>query len=79
MIGWLILAAAVQFVAAMFAAGYADDKGRDGAVWFLIGLALGPITFIPLYFFDLPPVRTPNERAIDDIATAIAKASRKAD
>ena len=74
-----MLAAVVQLVVAMFAAGYANDKGRDGAVWFLIGLALGPVTFIPLYFFDLPPVRTPNERAIDDIATAIAKASRQAD
>lgn len=76
MLPWLFLGAVVQIVIALFAAGYADSKGRDGAIWFIIAIVMGPLTFMPLYFFDLPPVRTPNDRAIDDIANAIAKANR---
>ena len=52
MLAYLFLAAVVQVVVALFVGGYADDKGRDGAIWFLIGLVLGPVAFAPLYFFD---------------------------
>ena len=59
MLVYLLLAVAVQIVIALFVGGYANGKERDGALWFLIGLILGPVAFLPLYFFDLPPVRTP--------------------
>jgi hypothetical protein len=52
MLGWWIIAAVVQVIVALFVGGYANDKGRDGAIWFLIGLVLGPVAFLPLYFFD---------------------------
>lgn len=57
MISWFLIGAALQIVIATASGAYAATKGRDGAVWFLIALAIGPISFLPLYLFDLPPDR----------------------
>jgi hypothetical protein len=54
MLPYLVIAALLQLVIAVLVGGYAELKQRDGAIWFLIGLVIGPIAFMPIAFFARP-------------------------
>ena len=60
---YLVGAAVVQLVVAIVVGGIADTKGRDGAIWFLVGLVIGPLALIPLLIFSKPssPPASPPE------------------
>lgn len=48
---------AIQLVLAFICGAMALGRDRDGAVWFLAGVFLGPLSIIALLFFGTPPQR----------------------
>ena len=52
---FVVLAVLLGF--AVLSGAMALKRGRDGAVWFLVGYFTGPLAMIALALFPLPPNR----------------------
>lgn len=49
------IAVAVFAVLAFLSGAMALKRGRDGAIWFVIGFFTGPLALLALLLFPLPP------------------------